>query len=81
MLTQKILRWGNSLAVRLPKNLADMLKLTEGASVKLDSSRGRLIIERLPEPRKELDELIAGITPGNRHPETETDKSVGREQW
>ncbi len=53
MQTQKILRWGNSLAVRLPRNVAADLEVRKGSSVKLSLSRGRLIIEPAAELRLE----------------------------
>ena len=81
MLTQKIVRWGNSLAVRLPKNFADSLRLAEGASVRLALSRGRLIVEPAPQQEFTLDDLVQRITDQNLHAETDTGKPVGRETW
>ena len=60
----KLARWGNSLALRIPRPVADRLGLDEGATVELSVEEGHLWVRlRRPEPR--LDELLAGITPEN----------------
>jgi antitoxin MazE len=59
-----IARWGNSLALRIPRPIADRLGLDEGGTVELSVEEGHLLVRpRWPEPR--LDELLAGITPEN----------------
>jgi antitoxin MazE len=52
-------KWGNSLALRLPRQIADELRLAEGASVTLEVSEGTL---RVTPKRKRfrLSELLAG---------------------
>jgi antitoxin MazE len=75
-----ISRWGNSLAIRLPKSAAERSDLHEGDAVELDiDERGRLVISAARE-RLSLEELIAGITPHNRHEESFPD-TIGREVW
>ena len=57
-----IARWGNSLALRIPKPVADRLGLGEGGVVELAVEEGQLTVRPRPaEPR--LDELLAEITP------------------
>jgi antitoxin MazE len=71
-------RWGNSLAVRLPREIANRAKLTEGAAVDLEIESGHVVIR----PRREapsLDELLAGITPDNIPDEGISDGPRGRE--
>ena len=41
----KIAKWGNSLAVRLPKRLADELDLAPGTTVDLEKQGSKLTIE------------------------------------
>lgn len=74
----EIARWGNSLAVRLPRPLADRLSITEGTPVELEVEAGRLVI-RAAAARYELDELLAGITPDNLPNESFDDMPCGRE--
>jgi antitoxin MazE len=76
----RITRWGRSLAVRIPRALAEQARLAEGAEVELVVEEGCLAIR----PRSqayELDELVAGITPENRHDEIEWGEPQGREAW
>jgi antitoxin MazE len=59
-----VARWGNSLALRIPKRVADRLGLGEGRTVDLDVEDGRLVV-RPRGPSYRIDELLAGITPEN----------------
>lgn len=74
-------RWGNSLAVRIPANLAKELKATEGLSAEISISDGRLILTPAKKTRRhyKLEDLLAGITPENLHPETSMGVAVGEE--
>lgn len=54
-----IARWGNSLAVRLPRALADQAGIAEGTAVEIDVEDGHLVI-RPARPRYALDDLLAG---------------------
>lgn len=76
----RIARWGNSLAVRIPKDYAKELGLAEGASVEIKIAEHQLILA--PASREyNLDELVAGITPENRHEETDWGEPAGKEVW
>jgi antitoxin MazE len=58
----KVAKWGNSLAVRLPKRVADDLGLRPGAVVDLNQDGSRLAIETAPSrkiPRYRLEDLLA----------------------
>ncbi len=71
-------KWGNSLAVRIPKALAEAARLREGEAVELKTLRqGEILIRR----RKNLDQLVNAITPENRHAATEWGPPVGKEIW
>lgn len=74
-------RWGNSLALRLPKPLAAEAGLAEDTPVELLLEEGRLIIAPVVEPRYALDALLAGITPENLHGEVDSGQAVGGEAW
>lgn len=75
----QISRWGNSLAVRLPKGLLDAAGLMEGDEVTIREERGRIVIER--EPAVDLEAMIAGITEENRPEENFDWPLAGRELW
>jgi antitoxin MazE len=67
----KIAKWGNSLAIRLPKRYADDLGLKLGSTVDVERDGTRLAIETVPEhkiPRYRLEDLLAQIKPGQVPP-------------
>ena len=76
-----IAKWGNSLAIRIPQNLAKEINLAEGSEVKLVLIDGKLTIEPITRRRYSLDELIEAITPENIHTEIDTGVAVGNEVW
>jgi len=61
----RISKWGNSLAIRLPKAAADSLRVKEGEQVEV-AIEGDALTIRSARPRYRLEDLIAGITPENR---------------
>ena len=79
-MTATIQKWGNSLALRLPKTLAQQIKVSEGQAVELKVTDDRLIV-RAARRRPTLDELLAKVTPENIHPETNWGPPQGKEVW
>ena len=76
-----IQKWGNSLAVRLPKEVTRKLALRPGSRVRVYEEKREVIITPAREQGKSLKKLIAGITPENLHAETDWGKPRGREVW
>lgn len=78
----KVAKWGNSLAVRLPKRLADELGLAPGRTVNLEKRGTRLSIETAAGkiPHYTLEELLAQIKPGTKPPPFE-DWGVLPSEW
>lgn len=74
-------RWGNSLAVRIPKVLAQEVGLYEDSPVELCLEEGRLIVVPVVEPRYELETLLDQVTPQNVHREVDTGEAMGGEAW
>jgi antitoxin MazE len=78
-------KWGNSLALRVPKAFADEIGASDGKAAEMTVSNGKLVIElSRPKRRKRrftIDELVAGITPENRHQEIDWGPAVGNEVW
>lgn len=73
-------KWGNSLAVRIPGAYAKDLDLKEGMDLDVLPVKEGLLLR--PQPRQlTLKELVARITPENRHGETHWGPPVGREAW
>jgi|SRR3989338_1754205 len=57
----RIQKWGNSLAVRIPKECADEACLVAGNIVEINSSHGQLIIKRLSEENLSFNEMLEQI--------------------
>jgi antitoxin MazE len=77
----RVAKWGNSLAVRLPLAIAREAGLAEGDSVKLTLDPKRGIVLRPVRRRYKLSDLVAQITPKNRHTETDWGPPQGKESW
>ena len=77
----KVQKWGNSLALRIPKILALDAHIKEGSLVEVAVSNGELVAKRVRETTFDLKELVAKITPDNIHAEVATGGPVGREIW
>lgn len=71
-------RWGNSLGVRLPKELAARVGLTEGSRVEITAEDDRIVIST-GRPVYTLDELLAGVIPEDMHEAFDWGPDVGRE--
>jgi len=69
MITTHLRKWGNSLAIRLPKPLLDLVDLREGSQLEISIDRERLILSPVKKPKYTLDELLAQVTPENLHGE------------
>ncbi len=76
-----IQKWGNSLALRIPKAFAEQTRIRKGSPVSLTVKSGRVIMKPLKRRKYTLRELVSKITPQNRHPETDWGRPVGREIW
>jgi antitoxin MazE len=77
----KIQKWGNSLAVRIPKTLATEAHLAQEAVVELAVAKGKLIIAPIKRRKYKLEELVSRITDENIHNEDIWGPAVGREVW
>jgi len=73
-------KWGNSLALRIPKPFAAEVGLEPDTPIELSLVDGKLVIAPLAEPFT-LDALLAGITEDNLHEEINTGPAVGNESW
>ena len=73
-----IQKWGNSLAVRLPKEVANKLAFKEGSKVEINESSEGMLIQQIRH-RPTLKELIESIDPANVHGEVDWGEDVGKE--
>ena len=75
----RIQRWGNSLAIRIPRAYAVDLGVGEGAEVELELDDQRLVVTPVRVPP--LEALVAGITAHNRHDAITFGRAEGDEAW
>jgi antitoxin MazE len=80
MLT-KVQKWGNSLALRIPKAFALDAQLVNESFVEISIADGQIIIKPIVAPSWTLEELLAGINKNNLHNEVDPGYAVGNEVW
>lgn len=79
-MTNKIVKWGNSLAVRIPKQIAQEAALEAGDEISIATSDTQIIIT--PQKKKyTLEELLEGMEQVNLHDEADWGKTEGQEIW
>lgn len=76
-----IQKWGNSLAVRIPKAFVKEARVAYGTPVDLSVDDGKIVIKPQAETKYTLDKLLGGVTKSNLHAEVATGKKAGREAW
>ena len=72
--------WGNSLAVRLPKAMADEVGITADSAVEIRVVDGALLLSPLDGREKRLAKLVSLITAENRHEADDFTGPAGRER-
>jgi antitoxin MazE len=81
MKTQMV-KWGNSLAVRIPKPVVEEARLKEGDSLEIEAAEGRVELRRATKIPT-LAQLVSRITAENRYAEVSAGAEVGKEviEW
>jgi antitoxin MazE len=77
----RVQKWGNSLALRIPKSFATEVGLQRETAVEVSLAEGRLIITPIAKPKPTLQQMLAKITKDNLHHEVDTGNAVGNETW
>ena len=77
----RVQKWGNSLALRIPKPFAEDAGVREGTVVGLSVSEGRLVAAPIRARKIRLKDLLAKVAKANLRDEVETGPPVGREVW
>ena len=77
----KIVKWGNSLGLRIPKSFAEELNVKDGTQVDLALDGERLVVRAIERPQLELNELLEGISDANLHGEIDSGDPAGDEVW
>ena len=73
-----IRKWGSSLAVRIPKAVAEQCGMSEGSAVEMDAQEGQIVLRK---KSHDLADMLSRITADNLHPEQDFGEPQGNEQW
>jgi antitoxin MazE len=75
-------KWGNSLALRIPRFIAVAVGLEDGTTADVRVERGAMVARPLSVSKKlSLDQLLRKVTKGNLHGEVSSGVRRGRETW
>jgi antitoxin MazE len=78
-------KWGNSLAVRIPKTVAEALKVGVGRHAEIAIENGALVLRpiktRKRKPTYTLEDLLRGMTKENVPQEVDWCEPRGNEAW
>ena len=78
-------KWGDNLALRIPKSAAQALNLHTGSRVELAIENGALVLRPIVRRKRTrvytIDELLRGMTKENVPQEVDWGKPLGNEAW
>jgi len=77
----RVQKWGNSLALRIPKSFASDAGLHADAAVELSLVKGALVVKPIAPQPLTLEQLLRGVTDDNLPGEWDTGPAVGKEVW
>jgi len=77
----KVQKWGNSLALRIPRAFAVDTQLENDSLVEISVVGGQIIIKPTVKPDWTLEELLEGVNEENIHCEADTGLATGNEIW
>ena len=77
----QLAKWGNSLAVRIPKPVAAAARLRSGDHLEVALEGPGAVTIRKPKHEHTLDDLVRAITPENQHGEIDWGEPAGKELW
>ncbi|MBF0606239.1 MAG: AbrB/MazE/SpoVT family DNA-binding domain-containing protein [Candidatus Magnetobacterium sp. LHC-1] len=75
-----IQKCGDSLGVRIPVAIAKNLNISNGTQLEITEHDGKITITPVHNSYT-LEELAGGITQDNRHEESDSGHSMGKEAW
>ena len=71
-------KWGASLAVRIPKSVAEQWGVREGSAIEIVPRGDRVVLRK---KTYDLEAMLADVSPENLHPEVDTGPARGGEEW
>ncbi len=73
-----ISKWGTSLAIRIPKSIAEQWGIQEGSVIDIEPNGDEIVLRK---KKYDLADLLAQVTPDNLHSEEDWGPAQGREEW
>jgi antitoxin MazE len=77
----RVQKWGNSLALRIPKSFANEVGLQRDTPVEVSLADGKLVVTPVATTEPTLKQLLVKVTKENLHREVDTGCSLGNETW
>ena len=77
----RVQKWGNSLALRIPKSFADEVGLQKETPVEVSLADGKIVVTPVTKSKLTLEQLLSKVTKENLHHEVDTGSAVGNETW
>ena len=75
-----IQKWGNSLAIRIPRSFAKQTNISNGTEVDLSVKKNKMVISPVQKDNKyDLDSFLAEVDDSNIHSEVDFGEPVGKE--
>ena len=71
-------KWGSSLAIRIPKAVAEQWGVGEGSAIEIDAKGEELLLRKRS---YDLNDLIGEMSEDRRHPEQDWGPPLGAEEW
>jgi antitoxin MazE len=81
VMRSKVQLWGNSLALRIPKFIANQININNGSEVEVSFEEEKMIVKPVRTKRESLEHLLSKIDEKNIHKEEDFGAPVGGEIW
>ena len=77
----RVQKWGNSLALRIPKTFAEDAAVKDGSVLDVSVLDGKLVAVPVRSKKFTLKQLLSKVKKNNLHGEVDFGPAVGREVW
>ncbi len=76
--TSRVTKWGTSLAIRIPKAIAQQWGVSEGSAIEIIPREDHVVLRK---ETHNLDDMLAQVTVDNPHSEQDSGPAQGDEEW
>ena len=74
-------KWGNSLALRIPKVVAQQINVRKGSHMDMSLVENKIILSSSDVQKYQLKGLLKKVSKANLHKEFSWGKPLGKEAW